>query len=917
MIFKETFSEIPGLYELPKKISSVFETNKGVAEKKLWQDILLQTFEKICILLAQISIYEYKNSPFAKEFNQVKGSPAYKLETGLNNSSIIKKINTLSWGNYMQIISSTRSLFNSNREYSKKFVSANWLDDGNPQESFTNYSLFFKAIQEYQAEIESNKISIRDAFEKKKESYELLNPNQKKEHQKAFLAFLGLMVQVRNKIAHADIRGSYWPMTAECLVLSLELLKPCLETLISELSPLWKYQLGVITNIHPQSIEVCVDHDSKHQLFKSPKNLSLNKEDEFLYDPTSKKIVANLNLSKSLYLSPYVEEILREEASELRRASDVEAFKEAVRKKLEDDHVIDLAERRELESVGRNNLEFSKEETEKIILEVAISEGIEEPFAKFDPAFVEILDHAIKSGDIDEMVLGLQSKTYGLEFGDFKKLLRERILKLGFNPTQFSTVERLNVLSQELTDARCITEACCWLRDLKRLNAEKGGLYISESTMCKGYETRTGKHQRIFDEIRQILSDRIDRLSGSESWQTKVNTKWRSNMPSYLSCHSYNTQLKVGYKRKLAGGELHLILWVGHHDKDPSIPLSKESDWSFLRIGVGYTKELMPGGRKYNPNNFDYALYERIVSEITKETIREYYDAFVSHPDLYLFNHSLTNSLKSRDEMVPVSELDPKSEKLDYYFRHNPGLKTLCFVNQWPLLKKNPVKVLRNLDASFLLLSEMLNEIERNYEISIRATNSDSETKSGIRSNRGSGFHGITSTLRECLNETKKQLPKKLRNKVKEDHPKSGKGSRFVDSISLNKQDVDRGLVELVYGFWQGENKGEILCGFDARTALRSRPLSEEESNPSEDILYQFFQSFNGSEQPSGKGGTKRKVDTPNYFYQPNHLSFRTTLKRNEKTDYEQTDIEETWEETKVEITKLLGFSDGKFVKLF
>ena len=31
--FKETFSEIPGIYELPKKISSVFETNKGVAEK--------------------------------------------------------------------------------------------------------------------------------------------------------------------------------------------------------------------------------------------------------------------------------------------------------------------------------------------------------------------------------------------------------------------------------------------------------------------------------------------------------------------------------------------------------------------------------------------------------------------------------------------------------------------------------------------------------------------------------------------------------------------------------------------------------------------------------------------------------------------------------------------------------------------
>jgi hypothetical protein len=906
MAFNETFSEIPRLYELPKKISSVFESNKGVAEKKLWQDILLQTFEKICILLAKISIYEYKNSSFAKKSNQIKGSPAYKLETELNNSSIIKKINTLSWGNYMQIISNTRSLFNSNREYSKKFVSANWLDDGNPQESFTNYSLFFKAIQEYQAEIESNKISIRDAFEKKKESYELLTPNKKKEHQKGFLAFLGLMVQVRNKIAHADIRGSYWPMTPECLVLSLELLKPCLETLISELSPLWKYQLGVI---HPQGIEVCDDHGSTYELFKSPKNLSLNLKDEVLFDPISKKIVADLELSKFLYLSPYVEEILREEAlekaSELRRANDVEAFKKAVRKKLEEDHVIDLAERRELESVGRNNLEFSKEETEKIILEVAISEGIEEPFAKFDPAFNDILDEAIKIGSLDELSLSLQAKTYGLNFGDFKKSLRDRAFKLGKNPEDLTHVARKLISTDDLTDARCLTEICCWLRDLKRLNAEKNGLYESGSGMHKNYETRTGKHQRMFAEVREILANRIARLQAGTHWETKVNQWNAGNMASYLWCQTYNTKKTVGYKKKLDGRELHLILWAKHHNKDTAIALSEESDWGFLRLGVGYTNELMPGGTKYDPKKFDYPLYERIVSEKTKETIREYFDAFSSHPDLYLFNHSL-NPISSRDEMLPVAELDPHSGKLDDYFRHNPGLKTLRFINQWPLLKKDPVQVLSNLDNSFLLLNEMMVDIEREYELCIR--------KSGGKPS--SCFHGLVPTLRCSLDDMRKELPKKLIKKIKEDRPKSGMGSRFVDSISINKTG-ERGLVEFTCGFWQGEKENEILCGFDARTALRSRPLSEEESNPSEDILYQFFQSFNGSEQPTGKGGTKRKVDTPNYFYQPNHLSFRTTLKRNEKTDYKQTDIEETWEETKVEITKLLGFSDGKFVKLF
>jgi hypothetical protein len=625
----------------------------------------------------------------------------------------------------------------------------------------------------------------------------------------------------------------------------------------------------------------------------------------FYSTQSQKKIVADLELSKFLYLSPYVEEILREEASELRRASDVEAFKEAVRKKLEDDHVIDLAERRELESVGRNNLEFSKEETEKIILEVAISEGIEEPFAKFDPAFNDILDEAIKIGSLDELSLSLQAKTYGLNFGDFKKSLRDRAFKLGKNPEDLTHVARKLISTDDLTDARCLTEICCWLRDLKRLNAEKNGLYESGSGMHKNYETRTGKHQRMFAEVREILANRIARLQAGTHWETKVNQWNAGNMASYLWCQTYNTKKTVGYKKKLDGRELHLILWAKHHNKDTAIALSEESDWGFLRLGVGYTNELMPGGTKYDPKKFDYPLYERIVSEKTKETIREYFDAFSSHPDLYLFNHSL-NPISSRDEMLPVAELDPHSGKLDDYFRHNPGLKTLRFINQWPLLKKDPVQVLSNLDNSFLLLNEMMVDIEREYELCIR--------KSGGKPS--SCFHGLVPTLRCSLDDMRKELPKKLIKKIKEDRPKSGMGSRFVDSISINKTG-ERGLVEFTCGFWQGEKENEILCGFDARTALRSRPLSEEESNPSEDILYQFFQSFNGSEQPTGKGGTKRKVDTPNYFYQPNHLSFRTTLKRNEKTDYKQTDIEETWEETKVEITKLLGFSDGKFVKLF
>jgi hypothetical protein len=903
--FIETFSEIPGIYELPKKIYSVFESNKGVAEKYFWQANLLQTFEKICILLAKISIYEYKNSPFAKKSNQLEGSPAYKLERGLNKSAIFGRRDKLSFGDYNQISSATAKCLRSNREYSQTFVSAIWLDKQASQTPWTNYNLLCEAIISSLPEIESHKLSIKDAFDQKKESFEKAGNKEKNSLKQNLISFLGVMSQTRNKNVHANDKGAYWPMTEEYLELSLELLKPCLESLINELSPLWKYQVCQITKIHPQGLEVCADNGTQHELVQKPENLSLNLNDEILLDPTSNRVVADLELSKFLYLSPYVEAIMEKKALELRKANDVEEFKKAVRTKLEDDHVIDLAEKRELESVGWHNLEFNQEETEKIILEVAKSEGIEEPFAKFDPAFNDILDEAIKSGSMDELSLSLQAKTYGLNFGDFKKSLRDRAYRLGKNLEELTHVVKKLISTEDLSDARCLTEICCWLRDLNRLNAEKSGLYESGSGMHENYETRTGKHKRIFGEVRDMLANRVARLQAGTHWETKVNQWNAGNMVGYLWCQSYNTKKTVGYKKKLDGRELHLILWAKHHNKDTAIALSEDSDWGFLRLGVGYTNDLMPGGTKYDSKKFDYPLYERIVSEKTKETIREYFDAFSSHPDLYLFNHSL-NPISSRDEMLPVAELDPHSGKLDDYFRHNPGLKTLRFVNQWPLLKKDPVQVLSNLDNSFLLLNEMLVDIERDYELCIR--------KSGGKPS--SCFHGLVPTLRGSLDDVRKELPKKLIKKIKEDRPKSGMGSRFVDSISINKTG-ERGLVELTYGFWQGEKENEVLCGFDARTALRSRPLSEEELYPEDDILYQFAQSFSESKRSIRDWRTQRYLDNLDYFFEPNHLSFRITLTSFGKSDFNKIAFQEALEKTLENIKGLLEFKNSAFTQLF
>ena len=104
--FKETFSEIPGIYELPKNISDFFEQNKGVAEKFFWQANLLQTFEKICIFLAKVSLSEYKNSPFAK--NQTSSKEIQHIN--LRKVSITQKYSPEQKSCHLENISKNSSL---------------------------------------------------------------------------------------------------------------------------------------------------------------------------------------------------------------------------------------------------------------------------------------------------------------------------------------------------------------------------------------------------------------------------------------------------------------------------------------------------------------------------------------------------------------------------------------------------------------------------------------------------------------------------------------------------------------------------------------------------------------------------------------------------------------------------------------
>jgi hypothetical protein len=193
------------------------------------------------------------------------------------------------------------------------------------------------------------------------------------------------------------------------------------------------------------------------------------------------------------------------------------------------------------------------------------------------------------------------------------------------------------------------------------------------------------------------------------------------------------------------------------------------------------------------------------------------------------------------------------------------------------------------LDLSHELLSGMLTKIIRDYEWAYRANQYQPK---GF-------FHGLTGDLKILLDVGEEIFPSPTRKKIKHDRPNYGRGSRFADYLHKKRQ-VDRGLNELVYGFWQGDEEDHFFCGFDARTSARSRPLTSEEKEDRTELLRRFFDAHPGI----------------GLYHAPGQVSFRRRISRDESGKVENPDaLQSEWQATTDALKKLFDFENGAFLK--
>ena len=834
--------------------------------------------------LAGILLAEYRaiDLPVGKHMG-VKKSPIRKTETKIKDLLLQRK---WSWGSYLGLAEQAGLALTEQKK--NLSILQEWIRiDDSPERP------------EWKAFIEEYKKIYSETFEKSSKDLPLKKGN--------LMTFLNAVLMLRNKEAHPEVEGKIWPFTEDYLNSVSPLLDAGLHALVEELQSVWLYEpWELIEKKGEKWILRSRENGNKKEVVgklgfnPAPRSL-------VLLDPKSAVAYLSIDFRGNLRLHPEAEEYFEAQAEKLNQAGSEKDLKEIIKEMLGDEQ-IDLPERRELEAIASRNLKMNAERLEALVFEVSTSMGIEgNPFVENDPLFEELLDDSLRSADFDELLLQTRAEAHGIKGSQFQTLLNERAMALGVDLTQLRSSERMTLTQEDLEDVRILSETCFWIRDLRRLNQEVEEMSLYHITTGRAesiLESREGKQRRLWGEVRMMLERRLARHGIDAANWTAKTAKWgQTKMSSKLWAWQEYSGKRSGRKKWLRGDELHVILWAKHHVEGMEA-LEPERDWGFLRVGVGYTNTLMPGGKVYEKElgdkkkggkgRLDYPLFERIVDLNLKSFIREYRDVLLDKKDLCLFTHSVGGKGVGhpipRDELVSVEEaMGDSDEDLNAYFLHNPGLKTLRFINQWPLLKKNPARVLRNLDLSYELLSGILTKIIRDYEWAYR--NNQYQPK-GF-------FHGLTGDFKILLDGTEEIFPAATRKKIAKDRPDFGRGTRYVDYLHKKPQ-IDRGLSELVYGFWQGEEDDHFFCGFDARTSARSRPLTSQEKEDRSELMRRFFDAQTGI----------------GLYHAPGQVSFRRRLNRDENGKVDDQDaLQAEWNLTMDIIKKLLAFDNGVFLK--
>jgi hypothetical protein len=495
------------------------------------------------------------------------------------------------------------------------------------------------------------------------------------------IEFLGCIVTLRNRYSHPhyELKNGQmvqWPTTDSTYY---DILNPILEDALNEtiqkLNNVWEFRQYLVENNEGGILTLREPHNQIDNIVEVKGNY-----------PEGVLVFANENndvlLSDWKILTKPSEEALegiRKEEEELRNKATIEDLKISIKSALNDKQ-ISLDELNFFESLGKTKLGISKEEIKKIILEVANSMGIEDPFPEVDKRFIELIDNAIDTKTYNEFLLKLTGQQYGVDNETFEKVFNERTFALNVDPDEIRRNKVIQFSTEELIVFQGLMSSHKWLMGMSALRKHtKESIYkIKEDSYVFG--TKEYWHRTAFNDLEKFVKVRLKKLAIDDeiSWDTNQNNWQIGAMTSYAWCTVFPKNLAT--KKILA---LHISLY---------------SDGS---AAIGY----LPDWKDYKGLE-NYGLLLSIYVNHLKAFANEYETDLKKYPNLVVWDGLNNNRHYSFTDSI---------KKFPWFYDHIYGFDQIQFVYNAQEIVSNPSILIEGFDISFNLFNGLFEGVNRDY----------------------------------------------------------------------------------------------------------------------------------------------------------------------------------------------------------
>ena len=704
--------------QLPKSLEKTINDLARAREKAAKQKYLIDLGESLVMHLCSFVLGEYKEQT----------STSFKLE-----KSFLQNSKNVSFGIYLGWLREGSVFLHQEKKPSRIHPLLHAQND------FAELSVFIKTFEKMKSIIEQS-----DSHD-----FTSIQPSLQKENfgKTNLLQFFDIFIQLRNRIAHPhkEVKGRIvsWPFSEDYF----DAINPCLEhalaRCINELNKIWVFRQYIVESNEDGLLTLKDDYsDEIHEfemkseyaegikVFANPENMVLLSDWKLLLRAGEEAIAK-----------------IKAEEEELRNKASVDELKIAIRAAL-DDQQISLEEMNFFESLGKTKLGLSKEDLKKIILEVAHSMEIEDPFPEVDKRFIEAIDQAIVTRTYNEFLLKLTGQQYGVDNEKFDEVFRERTFALGADADEIRKHRVLQFSSEELIAFQGLMSAQKWLMTIYLFrNSTKESIYKIKDDSYK-YGTKEYFHRNAFLDLEKFVKTRLKKLSINEDsiWETKQNNWQIGAMTSYAWCTLYPKNLAS--KKILA---LHVSLYGNGGAAIGFLP-----DWKDY-------KEIEK-----------YGLLLNIFTAHLKEFAQNYGEDLKKYPKLLLWDRINEQSAYSFNE----SMLQP------WIYDHVYDFDQIQFVHQAKEIVDNPSVLIDSFDIAFNLFNGLFDEVNRDYQ-NLLSFGFEIETKEAIIHKKISDLDGIFST--SGLSEKVDDEPEK---------PNNSDDAAAVDAIETVTPAEETGLVK-------------------------------------------------------------------------------------------------------------------------